>query len=105
MFSPESTWELYVAELERDIVGFVSIQVNVETTVGEIGLNAVKPSFSGQGIGTKMYDFAITQMRLAGMRVATVATGGDESHAPARRAYQKSGFNVQIPSTWLCRTL
>ncbi|MEM9257441.1 MAG: GNAT family N-acetyltransferase, partial [Pseudomonadota bacterium] len=43
--------------------------------------------------------------KMAGMRVATVATGGDPSHLPARKAYEKAGFNVQIPSVWYCRTL
>lgn len=105
MFSNESEWNLYVAETKNEAVGFVSIQMNLRTTVGEIGLNAVKPCYSGKGIGTKMYDFANTEMKAAGMRVATVATGGDESHAPARRAYEKSGFDVQIPSVWYCRTL
>ncbi|MBX2879639.1 MAG: GNAT family N-acetyltransferase [Granulosicoccus sp.] len=105
MFSSESEWNLYVAEVENEIVGFVSIHLNSETTVGEIGLNAVKPIYSGKGIGTKMYGFVIAEMKAAGMRVATVATGGDESHAPARRAYEKSGFDVQIPSVWYCRTL
>jgi len=103
MFSIESEWNLYVVEAKNEIVGFVSIRINLETTVGEIGLNAVKPSYSGKGIGTKMYDFANVELKAAGMRVATVAT--DESHAPARRAYEKSGFHVQIPSVWCCRTL
>jgi hypothetical protein len=39
------------------------------------------------------------------MLAATVATGGDASHAPARRAYQKAGFEAQIPSVWMCRRL
>ena len=105
MLSSESKWDLYVAEVKNKIVGFVSVKVNMEAKVGEIGLNAVMPSYSGQGIGTKMYDFANTRMKDAGMRVATVATGGDESHALARRAYEKSGFNIKIPSVWYCRTL
>ena len=105
MFSKDSEWLLFVVELNDEIVGFVSIQINLETTVGEIGLNAVKASCSGQGIGTAMYDFANTEMKKAGMKVATVATGGDDSHLPARRAYEKAGFNVQIPSVWYCRTL
>ncbi len=41
----------------------------------------------------------------AGMRVATVTTGGDPKHAAAHRAYEKAGFDVQIPSVWLCRKL
>lgn len=65
----------------------------------------MKPEFSGEGIGTKLYEFANDTMKAAGMIVATVATGGDNSHAPARRAYEKAGFNVQIPSVWYYRTL
>ncbi len=44
-------------------------------------------------------------MREAGMRVATVGTGGDASHVPARRAYEKAGFGPAIPSLYLYRSL
>jgi hypothetical protein len=49
-------------------------------------------------------------MRDEGMRLATVSTGGDASHAPARRAYEKLGFGAGIPAVTLykllrCRTL
>jgi ribosomal protein S18 acetylase RimI-like enzyme len=105
LLAPESGWEIYVAEMAGTVVGFVSIQLNQETQVGEIGLNAVHPKHAGKGIGTRMYDFAVSRMTEAGMQAATVATGGDASHAPARRAYEKAGFTVQIPSVWLCRRL
>ena len=105
LFLPSSGWELYVAEQEGLVVGFVSIQLNRETSMGEIGLNAVHPDFAGAGIGTAMYDAVLHLMREAGMRVATVSTGGDSSHASARRAYQKAGFTVGIPSIWLCQRL
>ncbi len=105
LLTPESVWEVYVAETNNCIVGFVSIQLSQDTKVGEIGLNAVHPNHAGKGIGTKMYDFAIARMKKAGMQVATVATGGDPSHAPARRAYAKAGFTVEIPSVWLCQKL
>ena len=105
LLAPESDWEVYAAEMFDTVVGFVSIQLNQDTQVGEIGLNAVHPDHAGKGVGTAMYDFAIARMKEAGMRVATVATGGDPSHAPARRAYEKAGFTVQIPSVWLCRML
>lgn len=49
--------------------------------------------------------FALERMQQAGMKVATVATGGDPSHAPARRAYHKAGFDVEIPSVWMCKLL
>jgi GNAT superfamily N-acetyltransferase len=98
-------WLLYVAQAGDEVVGFVALHLNRETLVGEIGLNAVDPTQAGKGIGTAMYEFAVTRMKEAGMKVATVATGGDPSHTPARRAYQKAGFDVEIPSVWMCRKL
>jgi GNAT superfamily N-acetyltransferase len=97
--------ELYVAAAGAEVVGFVAVHLNRETHVGEIGLNAVDPAYASKGAGTAMYEFALQHMRQAGMKVATVATGGDPSHAPARRAYEKAGFTVEIPSVWMCRKL
>ena len=105
MFEPESGWEVYAAELAGIVIGFVSVQLNPDTHVGEIGLNAVHPDYWGRGAGTAMYNFAVARMKEAGMQVATVATGGDPSHAPARHAYRKAGFTVEIPSVWMCQTL
>ena len=105
LLAPKSGWEVYTAEWAGVVAGFVSVQLNLDTQVGEIGLNAVHPDHARKGVGTAMYNFAIARMREAGMRVATVATGDDPSHAPARRAYEKAGFTVQIPSVWLCRKL
>ena len=100
-----SGWDVFVAEIEGTVVGFVAIQLNRQTRMGEIGLNAVHPDHAGKGIGTSMYEFALARMRDAGMRVATVSTGGDPSHAPARRAYEKAGFSAGVPSVWLVREL
>jgi GNAT superfamily N-acetyltransferase len=72
---------------------------------GRLRLNAVDPARAGQGIGTAMYEHAVTRMRRAGMKVAMVGTGGDASHAPARRAYEKAGFDACIPSVWMYRKL
>ena len=105
MFAPGAAWELYTAEQGGVIIGFVSVQLNAETKMGEIGLNAVHPDHAGSGIGTAMYEHALARMKEAGMRVATVSTGGDASHAPARRAYEKVGFAASIPSVWYCRAL
>lgn len=105
LMRPDSAWELYTAHASDEIVGFVAVRLDRERQIGEIGLNAVHPDHSGRGIGTEMYAFALERMREAGMRVATVGTGGDPSHAPARRAYEKAGFAVGVPSLWLCRML
>jgi ribosomal protein S18 acetylase RimI-like enzyme len=102
---PSSTHQVFVAEIGEDIAGFVSFSLNHEKRTGEIGLNAVHPNHSGRGIGTKMYEFAIARMKERGMALATVATGGDPSHAPARRAYQKAGFGPALPSVFLYKLL
>jgi GNAT superfamily N-acetyltransferase len=101
----DSGWELYCAEQAGQVVGFVALQLDADRLVGEIGLNAVQPDHAGKGIGTSLYEYALERMREAGMRVATVATGGDPSHAPARRAYVKAGFDVVFPNVWMCRVL
>lgn len=105
MLKHDSGWNVYVAEVQDTVVGFVSVQLKSETGVGELGLNAVHPSFAGKGIGHKLYDFALVQMRDAGMKVAMVATGADPSHAPARKAYRKSGFAIEIGAVWMYRQL
>jgi ribosomal protein S18 acetylase RimI-like enzyme len=105
LMQPDSGWEVYVAQSGDDIAGFMAIRLDHAKQLGEIGLNAVDPAHAGKGIGTAMYELAATRMQQAGMKVATVATGGDPSHAPARRAYEKAGFDAQIPSVWMCRKL
>ena len=70
-----SDWEVYAAEQGGSIVGFVSVRLSLDTSVGEIGLNAVHPDWARRGIGTEIYRFAIERMREAGMRVATVPPG------------------------------
>ena len=102
---PGSASELFVAEMGSQIVGFVAVSLDHEKKIGEIGLNAVHPDHAGQGIGTRLYAFAVDRMRDAGMAIATVGTGGDPSHEPARRAYEKAGFGAAIPSLWLYRRL
>ena len=105
LLAPDSTWELYVAESGGETVGFMALQLDREKHIGEIALNAVDPRRAGKGIGTAIYEFAVARMKEGGMKVATVATGGDDSHAPARRAYEKAGFDAVIPSVWMCRKL
>jgi len=105
LLAAADTWEVHVAELDGEIVGFLALRMDRASRVGEIGLNAVDPVHAGRGIGTAMYEWALARMRRAGMRAATVGTGGDPGHAPARRAYEKVGFTVGIPSIWLIRKL
>lgn len=102
---PESNHRVFVGLSAPEIVGFVSVSLNRATQVGEIGLNAVDPPYMRQGVGTRLYAFALSLMREEGMRLATVSTGGDPSHAPARRAYEKIGFGAGLPSLTLYKLL
>ncbi len=101
----ESHRELYVVEYESKIIAFCAVRFDHKSKVGELDLNAVDPDYQRCGIGTWMYSFALDRMKNAGMTVATVGVGGDLSHAPARRAYEKAGFGPAIPSVHLYKLL
>ena len=105
LFDKDSVWKTWKVTYDEEIIGFVAIRIDERTKVGEIGLNAIAPGFSNKGIGTSLYNFAVNEMKKAGMKVATVATGGDPAHLPARKAYRKAGFVVEIPSVWMCQEL
>lgn len=88
--------EAFVSELEGQIVGFCTLQLR-DNGVGVVGNNAVDPRAQGHGIGTMQYEECLRRMREAGMVYATVHTGLDPAHAPARRAYEKVGFEQVRP--------
>lgn len=94
-----------VVECEGRIVGFATYYPKAKTRVGEIGNNAVHPDYQGKGIGTRMHEHVIERLGGLGMRFVEVGTGGDPSHAPARRAYQKAGFDIAIPAVTYFRKL
>ncbi len=102
---PDSGHAIAVAKTGGVIAGFVSWKPNIAPGIGEITLNAVHPDHGGKGIGTALYEHALGALKSAGMLLATVGTGGDPSHAPARRAYEKAGFSVHIPSIYMYRKL
>ena len=80
--------QVWVAEFEDEVAGFVTFDMDHDRLVGEIGNNAVSPNFQGKGIGTQMYEFVLGKMKEEGMNGAIVETGGDDAHAPARQAYE-----------------
>lgn len=84
----------WLAEVEGEIAGFVVYDLNVKDRIGEIQLLAVHPEHQSRGIGTELTTFALGKLKDAGMTLAAVGTGGDPSHAPARRSYEKAGFTA-----------
>jgi ribosomal protein S18 acetylase RimI-like enzyme len=87
---------LLVAELDGVPVGYVAYEVRSKDDTGEIRLLAVHPEYQNRGIGTLLNERALEEMQAAGVKLAIAETGGESSHAPARRSYEKAGY-VGLP--------
>ena len=88
--------QTWVAELQGKVTGFIAYKLNSrengQDNTGEVELLAVHPGYQNRGIGTALNNFALEKMKESGMKLAVVATGGDQGHAPARRSYEKAGY-------------
>lgn len=87
-------------------VGFVAYLVHPESSgmsaYGEITVIAVDPVTRGQGVGSRLLDHAVRELRDAGAPVIMVQTGGDDGHGPARTLYESAGFaRLPIAQYWL----
>lgn len=83
-----------VCEEAGQVVGFCNYRFDETRMIGRVGYNAVHPDWRGRGIAQAMYCIVLEKFRQRGMRYATVHTGLDEGHAPARRAYARAGFDI-----------
>ena len=86
----------YVAVIDNSVVGFISYVV-VDNKIGVIGGNAVDAAYRGRGIANVMYNHVLDKMKQDGAKIAKVSTGLDDGHAGARRAYEKVGFEKNLP--------
>ena len=84
------------ADAEGVVIGFAVY--TAEGRIGEIKGNAVAPEWRGRGIGTMLQKRVLDEMKRIGCRFAIVQTGLDEAHEPARRIYQKNGFESSLAS-------
>ena len=86
-----------VAELDGQVVGFITFALDAGTRIAEVGNNAVDPAHQERGIGSAMYRYVLALFREAGMAYAKVRTGLDEAHIAARTTYEHVGFELMIP--------
>jgi len=86
----------YVTKLGDKVVGFISYTISGQHAV--VGTNAVSSACRGMGIGGMQYAYIFARMKEEGAVYVSVHTGGDDGHAPARRAYEKAGFETFLPT-------
>lgn len=92
-----STYSVTVAEHGDQVVGYVAVDLPAGEPHGEIYMVAVDPDFHRLGIGSRLTEHAIEEIRAAGRELVMVETGGDPGHAPARATYERLGF-VGLPA-------
>jgi len=91
--SQDSKISLLIAEVDEKVVGYIAYEIYDDDTA-EVQLLAVHPEYQNRGIGTQLNTFVLQKMRAGGVKMAIVSTGGDESHAAARRSYEKVGYTA-----------
>ncbi len=86
---PHNVW---VAQADRVVVGFIGLRVRPEDRMGEIAIIAVDPDHQRRGIAKRMMLFAEKHFSALGLSMVMVETIGGSAHLPARRIYETFGF-------------
>jgi ribosomal protein S18 acetylase RimI-like enzyme len=79
-----------VAEVEGEVVGYVTTSIVPEHRVGRIPDLAVAARVRGQGIGRRLLEHALASFRAQGLRVARIETL--EHNRAGRHLYPSLGF-------------
>jgi GNAT superfamily N-acetyltransferase len=95
---------VWIADEGGVIAGFIACTLNHTEQTGVVELLAVHPDYQNRGTGTALNRFALEWMKERGMKLASVSTGGDPGHAPARRSYEKAGYTA-FPIVWYYQSL
>lgn len=77
---------------EHEIAAFCSFEVDRERDTATVGYNGVYPSHQGCGLGTLMMTFVMERIRESGVGYAAVIVADNDAHLPARRVYERAGF-------------
>jgi ribosomal protein S18 acetylase RimI-like enzyme len=85
---------IFICEQQATVAGFITFWLDAQKKIGTIGNNARDPECNLKGIGQKMYKAVLEYFRSQGMKYATVQTGLDYAHLPARKAYERAGFTI-----------
>lgn len=101
----ETGARVHLACVGDGVAGFLETRLDDASRVGEIRLMAVGPEHQRRGIGRRICEFALDELRARGATSAYVGTGGDAAHVPARAAYAAAGFDRSVPGVHFFRML
>jgi GNAT superfamily N-acetyltransferase len=81
-----------LAEVAGEAVGFATYKLNYASRIGIVDDNAVLPGHRGQGVGAQLFGRVLELIEEAGMEYVQVTTGLEGAYSPARRMYERQGF-------------
>jgi ribosomal protein S18 acetylase RimI-like enzyme len=79
-----------VDDEKGELVGYITMQSDLETRIGWIHNLAVAENARGQGLGRRLIEHALAHFRSAGMTIAKIETL--EQNAVGRHLYPSVGF-------------
>lgn len=85
-----------VCEHQSRVVGFICYQLDRERQIGTVGYNAVDPAYQGKGFGELLVKKVLAVFEKESMSYAKVVTLLNKGHAPARKMYEKTGFEPLV---------
>lgn len=89
-----------VAEVDGQAAGFAVYELNDATRIGTVSDNAVLPEYRNRGVGAQLLAHVLDLMEAAGMELAKVSTGLEDAYGPARRMYERQGFEAIYQSVF-----
>jgi len=94
LHAPDQHKYVAVAEIDGAVAGYVAWSVDPSRRNGEITHLAVSTAHRRHHVGTTLCKHAFGAMRALGAEVASIGTGGDDFHAPARALYESLGCTM-----------
>ena len=80
----------YVAELDGQVIGYITTAVSQRTSTGRIPNIGIARGYRGLGLGTRLIEYALASFRRQGLRLARIETLVQNSVGD--HLYRKLGF-------------
>jgi dTDP-4-amino-4,6-dideoxy-D-galactose acyltransferase len=90
--------EVFVAEAEGEVGGYVSCHADDDAGRGSIGLIGVGEAARGRGLGAALVNAAVAWSRERGLPTVSVVTQG--RNVQAQRLFQRCGFRTATIDLW-----